>query len=79
MDFWNWFNGLVQLRFIGADAPGSLSAISSAGISVFNSEFIDELTVKVCIQRTSYKKRIKYWFPEGMRLRLLNDLAYIGN
>lgn len=73
MDFWNWFNGLVQLRFIGADAPGSLSAISSAGISVFNSEFIDELTVKVCIQRTSYKKAYKILVSGGNEVEIVEQ------
>ena len=56
MDFWNWFGGMVRIRFTGADVAGSLTAISRAGFSVFNSEITDELTASITIQRVVYRK-----------------------
>ena len=56
MDFWNWISGLMRIRLTGADVAGSLSAISRAGITVFNGDVVDELNALITIRRKEYKK-----------------------
>ena len=56
MDFWNWLSGLIRIRITGADVAGSLSAISRAGITVFNGDIVDELNALITIRRKEYKK-----------------------
>lgn len=56
MDFWNWLSGLIRVRITGADVAGSLSAMSRAGISIFNSVIIDELNALITIRRMDYKR-----------------------
>ncbi|MBQ3541881.1 MAG: sporulation protein YqfD [Oscillospiraceae bacterium] len=56
MDFWNWLSGLIRIHITGADVAGSLSAISRAGITVFNGEVVDELNALITIRRKEHKK-----------------------
>ena len=56
MDFWNWLSGLIRVRITGADVAGSLSAMSRAGISIFNSVIIDELNALITIRRMDFRR-----------------------
>ncbi|MBO5892076.1 MAG: sporulation protein YqfD [Oscillospiraceae bacterium] len=75
MDFWNWFSGLVRIRFTGADVAGSLSAISRAGFSIFNSEIVDELTANLTIQRTSYREIHKILISKGDKVEIAERMG----
>lgn len=56
MDFWNWFSGLIRIRITGADVAGSLSAICQTGITVFNSDVVDELNALLTVKRKEFVK-----------------------
>ena len=56
MDFWNWVGGLIRIRFTGADVAGVLSAVSRAGLTIFDGEILDEMNAVITVKRSEYKQ-----------------------
>lgn len=56
MDIWHSLGGIVDVELISADIPAALTAISRAGIPLYNSETKDEFTIHFSIDRKNFKK-----------------------
>ena len=63
--------GEVRLRLTGADIPGSLAALSRAGIIIRDGDLEDEWTVCFTILRRDYRKTAAIALRRGDILRLI--------
>ena len=56
MDFWQSVNGMIALKVISADPPGTLNAIHNAGIVIHRVSMPDEMTLFLTVRRQDVKK-----------------------
>ncbi|MCI7096367.1 MAG: sporulation protein YqfD [Clostridiales bacterium] len=62
--------GMVLLEMTSADVPGTLRGINGLGISVFQIQPLDELTVRFRVYRKDYRRLCRFAQARGAELRL---------
>lgn len=55
MNFWKSVAGVYEIEIIGASLPSTLSRLNNAGVSLWDIQQIDQLTVRVAVYRHQYK------------------------
>lgn len=71
MDFWHSINGMAQVEITGADTAGALSALNHAGIRIFETVSVDELTLLFQIRRQDLKKAGRITGRRGDSIRVV--------
>ncbi len=56
MDFWHSANGLIQVQITSADPPAAITAYHQAGISISETEYIDDFTIRLHIRRQDHQR-----------------------
>lgn len=71
MHFWKSMAGMVCLELTSADIYGCLQAFNSAEIAVYDSQPIDDLTIRFYIDRRDYRKLFALTNKRGESVRVL--------
>lgn len=56
MELWHSLNGMLQAELVSADTAGAVTRFFESGITIYDAEYLDDLTVRFQIRRQDYKK-----------------------
>lgn len=70
MDIWQSFSGMVEAELTSANPVEALRAINSAGIELYDTRQVGDLTVHFRLRRQEYRKLLQLTQRRGERLRL---------
>lgn len=68
MDFWRSVTGIVTVELTSADPAGALQAANAAGITLYNTRQMGDLTLRFDIHRADYRRLRKIAKKRGERL-----------
>ena len=73
MNFWMSLGGLVELQLVSAEPEQALSAISSAGIGLYQIRHEKDLTLELTVKRTDQKALAALAKKRGESLTVLRE------
>lgn len=56
MELWHSLNGMLQAELVSADTAGAVTRFFESGITIYDAEYLDDLTVRFQIRRQDYKR-----------------------
>ena len=68
MDFWRSLTGMVRITLTSADPTAALRMVNDADITVYNTIWVDDLTVRFYLRRSDYGLLAKTIAKRGDRL-----------
>lgn len=75
MDLWRSFGGMVRLEYTAADISAGMRAVNRAGITVYQAERVDDLTLRFSVARRDHKLLRRLIRSRGERLVSLRSLG----
>jgi len=67
MDLWRSLNGMVTVQVISADPSSLLTALNDAGIPIFQTVKVDDLTIQLTLNRKDYRTASRIIEKRGER------------
>ncbi len=68
MDFWHSLGGIVEVELVTADVSGALSALAQAGVALYDTQRIDDITFVFQIDRQSLSSVKRIMKRRGERI-----------